>query len=65
MCKNFIKKIKNWLPINERVSQYSLCSVYESLIKNCSSYQKLNVLNRKITVGQKALIKLLPQFRTI
>ena len=34
--KNF-EKI-NWLPIHERVSQCSLCSVYKSFTKNCPNY---------------------------
>ena len=28
----------NWLPIHERVSQCSLCSVYKFFTKNCSNY---------------------------
>ena len=28
----------NWLPIHERVSQYSLCSIYNFFTKNCPNY---------------------------
>ena len=28
----------NWLPIHERVSQYSLCSIYKFFTKNCPNY---------------------------
>ena len=28
----------NWFPIRERVSQYSLCSVYKFFTKNCPNY---------------------------
>ena len=28
----------NWLPIHERISQYSLCSIYNFFAKNCSNY---------------------------
>ena len=34
--KDFEKR--NWLPIHERVSQYSLCSVYKFFTKNYSDY---------------------------
>ena len=29
---------KNWLPIHDRVSQCSLCSIYKFFIKNCPKY---------------------------
>ena len=28
----------NWLPIHERVSQCSLCSIYKFFTKNCPNY---------------------------
>ena len=28
----------NWLPIHERVSQYSVCSVYKFVAKSCPDY---------------------------
>ena len=28
----------NWLPIHERVSKYSLCSIYKFFNKNCPNY---------------------------
>ena len=28
----------NWLPIHERISQYSLCSIYNFFAKNCPNY---------------------------
>ena len=34
---DFFKKI-NWLPIHERVSQCSLCSIYKFFNKNCPNY---------------------------
>ena len=34
--KDFEKK--NWLPIHERVSQCSLCSIYKFFTKNCPNY---------------------------
>ena len=41
-CRSSIKtedleKI-NWLPIHERVSQCSLCSIYNFFTKNCPNY---------------------------
>ena len=36
MSKDF-EKI-NWLPIHERVSQCSLCSMYKFFTKNCPNY---------------------------
>ena len=35
--EDFFKKI-NWLPIHERVSQCSLCSIYKFFNKNCPNY---------------------------
>ena len=34
---DFFRKI-NWLPIHERVSQCSLCSIYKFFNKNCPNY---------------------------
>ena len=35
-CEDFAKI--NWLPIHERVSQCSLCSIYKFFTKNCPNY---------------------------
>ena len=68
-CEDF-EKI-NWLPIHERISKCSRCSIYKFFAKNCpnyfdeiyvhtrSSYQKLNVSHRKTNVGQKVLFYVL------
>ena len=58
----------NWLPTHERLSQCSLCSVYEFFIRNWPNYfdeiyvlleingfQKLNFPHRKTNARQKSL----------